>query len=251
MMFKRLAANLHSQNWSAVAVEFVMVVLGVFLGVAAANWNEERLERREIARLLRQVDAELTTFLSYIDGVGDYYRSAGGYADRANAGWDGNPEVSDNDFVIAAYQASQVTGIGPNIEVWSTIFGADQLRQIDDPRVRQSLAQVMSFDYSLVDLKAVATRYREEVRKIIPEAVQRRIRETCGDRLGPRPGWVLPRTCDLQIEPATAARVAAALRAERELQRELQWHRAAVANQLAQAGNLRDWVVLFTTRVES
>ena len=45
MILRRLAQHLKEQNWTSITIEFVLLVLGVFLGIQAANWNEERNER--------------------------------------------------------------------------------------------------------------------------------------------------------------------------------------------------------------
>lgn len=250
MILRRLSTNLKDQNWTAIGVEFVMVVLGVFLGIAAANWNEERLDRRETNRLLAQLDEQLGGFVAYIDSVEAYYRSAGGYGDRAVAAWTDPGAMSDSDFVIAAYQASQVTGVANNAEVWGAIFGAENLRDIDDPVVRQNLAAVMTFDFDLTDLGSVSTRYRQEVRKAIPDSLQRAIRERCGDRAMPSGLLILPPRCDLELPAAPAAQVAAALRARPELVSELHWHRAAVANQLSQAAILKGFAETLVERID-
>jgi hypothetical protein len=111
MVLRRITTSLNQvtqsvkrQNWTAIGIEFVLVVVGVFLGIAAANWNQERLEKRETRELLAQLDTELTDWVAYIDSVKQYYASASGYADRATAGWKRDPSVSDEQFVIAAYQ---------------------------------------------------------------------------------------------------------------------------------------------------
>ena len=249
MILRRVTHHMKAQNWSAVAIEFVLVVLGVFLGIAAANWNEERLERRETQKLLRELKVELGNWVNYIDSVHQYYRAASGYADRAEAGWQRDPSVGDAEFVASAYQASQVTGIGNNTNVWSAIFGASNLRDIEDPAVRQNLATIMTFDYATVDLRAVATRYREEVRKTIPNDIQAQIREKCGDRPFGRGRLRLPPRCDLRIPENEARDAAAALRARPELLAELYWHRAAVANQLAQANIVRGLAADLTKRI--
>ena len=44
MIMRRLAQSLKEQNWTAICVEFVLLVLGVFLGIQAANWNGQRAE---------------------------------------------------------------------------------------------------------------------------------------------------------------------------------------------------------------
>jgi hypothetical protein len=35
------------QDWAAAAVELTIVVLGIFLGLQAADWNERRIGARE------------------------------------------------------------------------------------------------------------------------------------------------------------------------------------------------------------
>ncbi|HET9355638.1 MAG TPA: hypothetical protein VFO42_05690 [Sphingomicrobium sp.] len=248
MILRRLSTNLRSQNWVAIGIEFLLVVLGVFFGIVAANWNEERLEKRETAVLLTQLEEELSTFVNYIDSVGRYYESAGGYADRAAAAWEGDRSISDADFVIAAYQASQINGIANNAEVWGAIFGAENLRDIEDPVIRRNLGNVMTFDYALTDLRAVASRYREEVRKTIPNRIQAAIREQCGDRQGPD-GPVLPTRCVLGFAAEDWRTTAAALRARPELLAELQWHRAAIANQMAQGRAIQESARILVERI--
>ncbi len=248
MILRRLSANLRSQNWVAIAIEFLLVVLGVFFGIAAANWNEERLAKRETHELLARLDTELTGFQRYLRTLNRYYAVTARYADRAEAGWKRDSSVSDGEFVIAAYQASQIIGAANNAEVWGAIFGAENLRDIEDPTVRELLARVMTFDYSLTSLASVSTRYREEVRKVIPGSVQQAIRDRCGDQ-GIGFALRLPPTCDLKLDPDDSARTAAALRARSDLVAELNWHRAAVANQLANINALHDLAEDLTQRI--
>jgi hypothetical protein len=68
MIFRRLAQHLKEQNWTAISIEFVLLVIGVFLGIQVANWNAERENRHReadfIARLrqdFERIDARLET----------------------------------------------------------------------------------------------------------------------------------------------------------------------------------------------
>ena len=45
MILRRLTEHVKAQNWFAVAIDFVIVVLGVFIGIQVSNWNAQRLER--------------------------------------------------------------------------------------------------------------------------------------------------------------------------------------------------------------
>jgi hypothetical protein len=242
MILRRLSANLKTQNWTAIAIEFVIVVLGVFLGTQVSNWNQGRLEKQATNRMLDQLRPEIQNQFDFFESARTYYKTTRPYADRALAGWAGDPTISDNQFVIAAYQASQVYGIGINAQNWALAFGGTQMRDIGDPRVRRDLAVVLTADYEPVGFNAVSTPYREHVRQVIPAAVQDRIRASCGDQNVTREGAqflvVLPRSCDLTLEPAEAAKAAAALRAHRELVPELNWHLAAVANYLTNVDGL-------------
>jgi hypothetical protein len=242
MILRRLSANLRSQNWTAITIEFLIVVMGVFIGTQVANWNQARLEKQATQRMLMQLVPELRAEMEFFEGVENYYRTTRVYADRAAAGWNGE-RMSDNDFVIAVYQASQVNGIGINPDSWSLTFGGEQLRNIEDPKIRRNLEVVLTSDYAPVEFAAVATPYREHVRRTIPIELQDQIRETCGDR-NVKGNYgiyllVLPARCTLQLDPGKAATTAAALRAQPQLADELRWHLAAIATFLANVEILR------------
>jgi hypothetical protein len=239
MILRRLTANLRAQNWTAISLEFLIVVIGVFIGTQVSNWNQDRTERRETQRMLEQFLPELRTQAEFFDSARAYYATSRRFADQALAAWGGDRRISDEQFVIAAYQASQIYGIGINPENWTLTFGGEQLRNIEDPRVRRALELVLTQSYDPVDLNAVATPYREQVRRVIPAHIQDRIRKECGDRSVPGREDTylshLPPTCPLKLGAAEAAETAAALRARPDLARELNWHLAAVAVYLENA----------------
>ncbi len=67
MILRRLSQSLKEQNWTAIWIEFVLLVLGVFLGIQVANWNEARRDHdRERAYLLR-ISAELEESVASIE----------------------------------------------------------------------------------------------------------------------------------------------------------------------------------------
>lgn len=232
MVLRRLTASLKEQHWMTIVIELVIVIVGVFVGTQVSNWNEARLENLKTERMLSQLGPELQLDIDYFDSVRTYYATTRRYADVALAGWRRDPGVSDNQFVIAAYQASQVYGIGTNAQNWALIFGADKLRNIDDPKLRRHLAYVMTTDYSDVSLATMQTRYRTDVRFSIPNDVQADIRTRCGDRLErdklDEYIYVLPQRCDVTLQPARAAAAAAALRARPSLVNELALHLGSV-----------------------
>jgi len=54
MILGRLGDRLKRQDWIAVAIELTLLIVGVFLGIQVANWNDQRKERQlESAYLAR------------------------------------------------------------------------------------------------------------------------------------------------------------------------------------------------------
>lgn len=231
MILRRLTHNLRTQNWTAITIELFIVILGMFVGTQVSNWNAQRLEKRETQRMLVQLKPNLQALTDFYMSAREYYAITRRYATTAFAGWRGDPAVSDRDFVIAAYQASQVMGLGTNGSSWATVLGLDQLRRIDDPAIRNNLSFLMSADYTQFDVAAVNTPYRPGVRRLIPVEIQDAIRAQCGDYPDPKKPLFLrlPPTCDLTIPPDAAAKAAAILRRHPELFEDLQWHMAAQA----------------------
>ena len=60
-MLRRVIDHVKTQNWTAVALDFVIVVVGVFIGIQVSNWNEARSEhdRKQLIHTRLQADFEL------------------------------------------------------------------------------------------------------------------------------------------------------------------------------------------------
>jgi len=230
MIYKRFAVRLKAQDWLAIAIELAIVIVGVFIGTLVANWNAERVDRAETRRLIVQLGPTVRALNDYFPLARKYYGVTRAYADRAIAGWNGDPRVTDSEFVQSAYQASQIFVIGINGSAFSRLLGEERLRQIDDPKLRDELTNLITSDYSQIDTAAVDTPYRRNVRRLIPIGIQEAIRDECGDRSIPgRPTLIyLPTPCSIVIAPARAAEIARTLRSHPQLVEDLQGHLSAV-----------------------
>ncbi|CAN5323481.1 hypothetical protein BH11PSE14_BH11PSE14_05760 [soil metagenome] len=67
MILRRLSQSLKEQNWTAIAIELAVVVLGVFIGLQASNWNEARADRVEYVAAVGRLGAEIDTNLASLD----------------------------------------------------------------------------------------------------------------------------------------------------------------------------------------
>ena len=59
MILRRLSQSLKQQNWTAIVIEFVLLVAGVFLGIQVANWNQEREANQKSAIFTERLKTDL------------------------------------------------------------------------------------------------------------------------------------------------------------------------------------------------
>ena len=63
MILRRVIEHVKKQHWTAVFLDFVIVVLGVFIGIQVSNWNAARADRAEERQLLVRLDDEARALL--------------------------------------------------------------------------------------------------------------------------------------------------------------------------------------------
>lgn len=59
MILRHVMEHLRKQEWTAVAIDFLIVVVGVFLGLQVNNWNEAAADRRAESAYLSQLQGDL------------------------------------------------------------------------------------------------------------------------------------------------------------------------------------------------
>lgn len=67
MILRRVVEHTKAQNWFAVALDFLIVVVGVFVGIEMANWNQARQDRLEERRYYGQLLVDLRTDLETLE----------------------------------------------------------------------------------------------------------------------------------------------------------------------------------------
>ena len=55
MLLRRIIGYVKTQNWTAVILDFVIVVFGVFLGLQVQDWSTERDRRNHENEYLRRL----------------------------------------------------------------------------------------------------------------------------------------------------------------------------------------------------
>ena len=60
LLFRRVMKRLRRQEWTAIGIDFLIVVIGVFVATQVSNWNAEATERRHARELTQALHAEFT-----------------------------------------------------------------------------------------------------------------------------------------------------------------------------------------------
>ncbi|MEL6996361.1 MAG: hypothetical protein AAGK67_17185 [Pseudomonadota bacterium] len=76
MIFRRIKAHVEKENWFAVGIDFFIVVIGVFIGIQVANWNEARSNKVGLSGSLERLDREAAHNIDLIEKVLANYEDA-------------------------------------------------------------------------------------------------------------------------------------------------------------------------------
>ena len=225
MAVRRFRHHIADKDWFAVGIDVLVVVLGVFLGLQANNWNENRLDRQRgeqyRQRLINDLDANQQDFGQRVA----YYRQVHdlGYAALQDLQRSNNPDPVA--FLNAAFKASYILPRSTRRATYQEIVSAGAMGSIEEESTRQ---KIMIY-YSSLDMTDVLTAtlppYRDKLRSIMPYEVQRTILADCPeingkDRQG-RPNIFLNASCRPTLDPKTAAEAAAQIRSAPGIQFEL------------------------------
>ncbi|MDX1625288.1 MAG: hypothetical protein R3323_02135 [Wenzhouxiangellaceae bacterium] len=185
MILRSVMQHVRDQNWFAVALDFLIVVVGVFIGIQVANWNDARQRdaRSETARA-RLVDnirdeIELMRLRTiYFEGVSDF----GEYADTVLDGPPPDTDAARWQFLVALFQAGQAWPFGLHGQVYREMQSAGQLDLIGGPEIRSALSSY--YDESAREIGitfGTIDPYRALIRRKMPWPLQQYIWTRCYD----------------------------------------------------------------------
>ena len=109
-MFHQVIANLRRRDWTTVAIDLLVVVVGVFIGVQASNWNAERETNLKAVDFSERLKSDLREEAWGYDLQISYYGEVLDNARRAADALSGRASLSDEaDVPDRASHASRMT----------------------------------------------------------------------------------------------------------------------------------------------
>ncbi|MFT7313987.1 MAG: hypothetical protein ACI9J5_002128 [Paraglaciecola sp.] len=109
MILRRVIKHFRNQEWTAIAIDFVIVVVGVFVGIQVSNWNQAQTDRGLGEKFTERLKADLVVEAWNYTMLIEYLADVQSNADKALAGLQGRSEISDQQLLIAAYRARNLT----------------------------------------------------------------------------------------------------------------------------------------------
>lgn len=237
MLLRRVIQHLRKQEWMAIAIDFVIVVVGVFIGLQVNEWSAGQAAHRRgndyVERLIRDLEEDIEGRRALVA----YYEAVRASGERTDALLD-DQRPSAAALVVDAYRASELAYRRPTRATWDEIVSSGDVALLPGTAVQDGLSDYFSFDAALNLREAMRnSAYRHRVRSIIPHAVQESIRERCGDVrdryemvVGFRPD------CELGQEPGALNDTARSLQQDAQLRAELRYQLGELA---AGLNNLR------------
>jgi hypothetical protein len=142
MLLRRVSKHIEDQNWFAVGIDFLIVVVGVLIAFQITEWNAERAERVRSQEYLSRVRADLMVDIATLQRHRDFWEQVAVHGDVAiryaeTGHSDGGTEWEVLRSFLHASQAWQFAFVN---STYSELRSAGELRLIPDAELRSALA---------------------------------------------------------------------------------------------------------------
>lgn len=182
MIRRRVVEQLRQQQWVAIGIELVIVMVGVFIGLQASNWNQERASARQGEVFTKRLEADLRHEAWNYQLLIDYNRQVLKNAEEAVSAFAGKTTLPDDALLVSAYRATQYKQPLRRRSSYDELISTGTIGLIMDEKLRDTAMRI----YNLATMDNVVregrdSRYREAFRMAVPNDVQRVLNRDCGD----------------------------------------------------------------------
>lgn len=216
MILKRLRMEAARQNWFGVTVDFVILVVGVFLGIQVNNWNQARLDRTEGREYRERLYSDLESNERDLAFRIKYDGQILAHARDALVALDRPSDDSPGEFIIHAYEASNHIPQPLRQFTYDEAVASGRAERLGDPMLRERIANYYVGLATMQRLFDNVPPYRELIRSALPFPAQAQVMKDCPETLqSDELGSVTPRLsdqCKSTMDLRLAERVAAEVR---------------------------------------
>lgn len=241
MILRRIIAHFRRQEWTAIGIDFVIVVVGVFVGMQVTNWNDDAADRRRGAQYVERLADDLEGDLATRRADVAYYAAVLDSLVRTNDLL-ADPASDPQQLVVSAYRTSEILYSPPTRATWDEIVSSGDISLLPREAVDAGIAEYFAADTGRLTYESlIGSDYRRLVRQIIPLEVQIDLRAGCSDQRDAEHRIIgFMEQCTLHIDPVSLRRTADAIRGSGELRAAL---RHQYSNVYSASANLSGDVV--------
>jgi hypothetical protein len=220
MLLRRFTQHIKDQNWFAVGLDVIVVVVGIFLGMQVTEWNEQRKDKITERQYIERIQKDLLATQKDMLGRMNYFTQVKEHALTTLNALERPIEELGQKFLFDSFEASQSLRRPMGRDTYNELLSDGSLKIISRPIIRQRLAQYYRGISASGEVFWNVPPYRERLRTILPFEIQNVIYDNCGevyseDKTGV-PILTFPDKCELnlskvQIENAITKLLAADL----------------------------------------
>lgn len=239
MILRRVIQHVRKQEWTAIWIDLVIVVVGVFIGIQVSNWNAEREINKKAKVFTERLKVDLRGEAWGYEYLILYNKDILANADRVLAVMDGDAEMTDEQFVISAYRASQYKYNVRQRATYDEMISTGSIDLISDQSLRKTAVEIYTTRlFDEISNDGQKSEYREIFRRAVSKDVQHALLKQCGDRFMEPLDYVLivkslDYACTLDVPAEKISAAANSLRSKADLVPALQFRFADVETALA------------------
>ena len=216
MVIRRIREHAAHANWFAVGIDILIVVIGVFLGMQASNWNEARVVRQQGESYRARLIEDLRANESDLKQRRDYYLQVRRHALAALEVFEQPSRPVGEQFLVDAFQATQIVPRTLSRFTYDEMIAAGGMDHLGDASLRTKVKNYYAGMATAETTLRSTPPYREHLRRVMPYTTQQRARTQCREILATAPSGeqrnILPRSCRLELDPASVAAAVAEVR---------------------------------------
>lgn len=236
MVIRRIRDHVATHNWFAVSIDFVIVVAGIVIGTQVNNWNQARIEtsqgRDYRQRLIQELDFNRLQF----EQQRRYYRTVLNHGMEAIAAVERRSNPSATEFLIDAYQLSQIDTTPPKSYVYNEMVSSGLVSRLGAEEIQEAASDYYLGVVASSGIIGEMYPYRTTIRQVIPFGIQSAIRKSCGDQLvferNRVVGVKLSDRCTVSVTVAEAEQAAQAVMTRPGMRDEMTRYLASVGEKL-------------------
>ncbi len=173
MLLRRITEHVKAQNWTAVGLDFVIVVVGVFIGIQVSNWNASRADAQQNKEFVERLIGNLALDELNFNLARDYWMETSEHGRDALEYLNTGEFVEDSEWrtILAFLHASHINSIRFTDDAYQQMIDSGALGAVDSIDLQDRLGRFYSLgkdDVYINILYNYQSPYRVNIRKITP-----------------------------------------------------------------------------------